>query len=332
VAKAKDLVINIKPVPAPTPDDRPTRIYLASSWRNGHQPFMVKLLREAGFEVYDFRQPQEGNPEGGFRWSDVNPGWENATPEEFKEMLRHPVALDGFERDMAALVECDICVLLMPCGRSAHLELGWAIGHGIPSCVTILDKCEPELMYHMADAIHTSFLQTIKWCEDKRMELYLQRTSSQKESLQVDWGAQEARVVNEAVSGGESPRFVGPPLRFEFNKNDVPVNPLRRMKAYDHASSSLMSNARWYYRQNLDVLVDLQRYRDALYIATRQPATSQETAHALYGDFAAEYNRLAEQTSETDRDGMTMYRHFTDQDHRLGAQLMMTRPSPVPLY
>lgn len=38
------------------------RIYLASSWRNEHQPRILALLRDAGHEVYDFRHPQAVAP------------------------------------------------------------------------------------------------------------------------------------------------------------------------------------------------------------------------------------------------------------------------------
>ena len=49
------------------------RIYVASSWRNQHQPRVVGLLRELGHEVYDFLNPEPGN--AGFRWLDVFPNW-----------------------------------------------------------------------------------------------------------------------------------------------------------------------------------------------------------------------------------------------------------------
>ena len=34
------------------------RIYVASSWRNVYYPEVVTRLREAGHEVYDFRNPR----------------------------------------------------------------------------------------------------------------------------------------------------------------------------------------------------------------------------------------------------------------------------------
>ena len=33
------------------------KIYVASSWRNEYYPEVVEKLREAGHEVYDFRNP-----------------------------------------------------------------------------------------------------------------------------------------------------------------------------------------------------------------------------------------------------------------------------------
>ena len=37
------------------------KIYVASSWRNAQQPAVVARLREAGHEVYDFRNPAPAN-------------------------------------------------------------------------------------------------------------------------------------------------------------------------------------------------------------------------------------------------------------------------------
>ena len=45
------------------------KIYVASSWRNEYYPEVVAKLREAGHDVYDFRNPPSGDP--GFKWSGV---------------------------------------------------------------------------------------------------------------------------------------------------------------------------------------------------------------------------------------------------------------------
>ena len=46
------------------------RIYVASSWRNKRLDKIVAELREAGHEVFDFRETR------GFSWSKVDPGWQ----------------------------------------------------------------------------------------------------------------------------------------------------------------------------------------------------------------------------------------------------------------
>lgn len=123
------------------------KVYVASSWRNEHQPSVVKALRDAGHEVYDFKAPAPGD--NGFHWTEIDGGWKNWTPERFRTALDHPIARAGYKKDMDALDECNVCVLVMPCGRSAHLEAGFAIGAGKPTFILLSDG-EPELMYKMA--------------------------------------------------------------------------------------------------------------------------------------------------------------------------------------
>lgn len=49
------------------------RIYVASSWQNGRQPGVVRALRRAGHEVYDFHEPKPR--ESGFSWAEIDPKW-----------------------------------------------------------------------------------------------------------------------------------------------------------------------------------------------------------------------------------------------------------------
>lgn len=69
---------------------------------------------------------------------------------QIRAMLRHPAAEDGFTLDMGALAWCEACVLVLPCGRSAHLEAGWAAGAG-KLTVALLADGEPDLMWKMLD-------------------------------------------------------------------------------------------------------------------------------------------------------------------------------------
>jgi nucleoside 2-deoxyribosyltransferase len=130
------------------------KVYVASSWRNVHQLTVVNILREAGHVVYDFKNPAPGS--NGFHWSEIDPAWKGWTPEQFDQALKHPIAAEGFRRDMNALQACDACVLVLPCGRSAHTELGWAAGAGKVTIVLMQESDEPELMYLMCSGVCTS--------------------------------------------------------------------------------------------------------------------------------------------------------------------------------
>lgn len=127
------------------------RIYIASSWRNRHQPGVLELLRQQGHEVYDFRNPRRGDH--GFSWTQIDPHWLGWDPAMFRQALIHPVAMDGFASDAKALRACQCCVLVLPSGRSAHLEAGFAAGMGKKLIVYMPEPCEPELMYSWAEKI-----------------------------------------------------------------------------------------------------------------------------------------------------------------------------------
>lgn len=137
-----------------------SKIYLASSWRNQDQQRIVKLLREAGHEVYDFEHAsydasnQAGSREqAGFTWSKVDPDYQQWTVADYQQALKHPIAEYGFQRDLDAMNWADTCVLLLPCGRSAHAEAGWMKGAGKRVFVLVEHLEEAELMYRLFDAV-----------------------------------------------------------------------------------------------------------------------------------------------------------------------------------
>lgn len=145
------------------------RIYVASSWRNDYQPEVVRALREVGHDVYDFRNPAEGNH--GFDWADIDPGWKSWTGDQYRRALQHPIAKGGFSLDFSGMQSADACVLLLPCGRSAHLEAGWFVGAGRPLLI-LGEPPEAELMYAMADSLHGglgSLLLRLQEIEDREL-------------------------------------------------------------------------------------------------------------------------------------------------------------------
>ena len=129
------------------------KLYVASSWRNPHQPVVVKELRDLGHEIYDFRQPTPDD--NGFHWSEIDRAWEKWTVEQYRKALSNSIAERGFKRDFDAMAWADACILVMPCGRSAHLEAGWCVGVGKPVAILfpVGVAIEPELMIKMCNGI-----------------------------------------------------------------------------------------------------------------------------------------------------------------------------------
>ena len=186
------------------------KIYVASSWRNPYFADVVSLLRSAGHEVYDFRNPPHGGH--GFKWAEIAPdmgvgvracagsaagaggagcagagagagggapgvvgavgaatGSGSAATEwtfdQYRQGLKHPKAERQFAADLEAMLWADTCVLVLPCGRSAHTEAGWFSGRGLKTIAYIPQFDEPELMYKLFDAIvatPTELLEALK--------------------------------------------------------------------------------------------------------------------------------------------------------------------------
>lgn len=127
------------------------RVYAASSWRNKYQPEIVKFLRGFGHDVYDFRSPTGAK---GFAWSDIDPAWEAWTRENYRELLlNHQRAAQGFMADYRAMQWADTCILILPAGRSAHIEAGYFNGANKRLIVYMPESQEPNLMYLMAQHI-----------------------------------------------------------------------------------------------------------------------------------------------------------------------------------
>jgi len=126
-------------------------VYLIGSLKNPRIPDVAEALRNAGYEVVDdWYAP---GPEADDWWQ----RYEKRRGRNFREALRGLHVQHVFEFDKYHLDRCDIAVLVMPAGKSAHLELGYAIGRGKHGFI-LLDK-EPERFDIMArfarDVVYT---------------------------------------------------------------------------------------------------------------------------------------------------------------------------------
>lgn len=142
------------------------KIYVASSWRNQIQPYVVEFLRVHGHEVYDFRNPvyrfrishnhidelKSFEGDTGFHWSEIDPAWQEWTKETYRKNLNHPIAVSGFDNDFGAMEWADVFIGVQPFGRSASIGMGWAAGKG-KKTILLLASGEPELMVKVFDHI-----------------------------------------------------------------------------------------------------------------------------------------------------------------------------------
>lgn len=123
-------------------------IYIIGSLKNPEIPYIANRLEDAGFEAFaDWFSPGEQADQ---MWQE----YERLRGRTYKQAINGYHAHHVFAFDKTHLDRCDAAVLVMPAGRSAHLELGYTIGRGKLGFV-LFDK-EPErydVMYRFATDI-----------------------------------------------------------------------------------------------------------------------------------------------------------------------------------
>jgi nucleoside 2-deoxyribosyltransferase len=133
-------------------------IYLIGSLRNSNVPKIAEVLRSRGFEVFD--------------------DWHSAGPEAddflrdhykfrglgYKDAIHSYAAKHIFEFDEHHLNRADIGVLVMPAGKSGHLELGYMVGQGkegyvlfdsVPDRVDIMYNFCTDVFFDLDEMVDT---------------------------------------------------------------------------------------------------------------------------------------------------------------------------------
>lgn len=124
------------------------RLYVIGSLRNPRVPEVGNWLRVLGFQVFD--DWYSCGPEADDKWQE----YEKQRGRSFDEALRSPFAQSVFQLDYTHLNQSDAVVLVMPAGKSAHLELGYMVGKGKPAF--ILFDGEPDRWDTMYQFVFTS--------------------------------------------------------------------------------------------------------------------------------------------------------------------------------
>ena len=125
------------------------KIYIASSWKNsGDCIRLATYLRSKGHEIDCFCEPREGR----FIFSfDKLPNLNvhnGITIMEIEEVQK------AFQEDKKWIEWSDAVLLVLPCGKSAHLEAGYAKGGGKKLFIIgEFPKNEFDVMYGFADGL-----------------------------------------------------------------------------------------------------------------------------------------------------------------------------------
>lgn len=138
------------------------KIYVCSSWKNEIYPTMLEFLRRnCHCDVWDWRNPPSGDR--GFSWSEIDEKWQSWTVSSYKSGLATKRAWHGFLLDKHGIDTADKVILLLPSGRSSHLEAGYAVGNGKPLAIFMPEGEGADLMYKFAQLITNDWSELGGW-------------------------------------------------------------------------------------------------------------------------------------------------------------------------
>ena len=136
------------------------RIYLIGSLRNAEVAKLGNLLRNEGFDIFD--DWHAAGPEADDFWQK----YEIAKGNNFRQALAGAAAQNVFAFDKRNLDASDAVIMVMPAGKSGHLELGYMAGKGKKTCIFM--NGEPErfdVMYNFADYVALNEAEVIEWAK-----------------------------------------------------------------------------------------------------------------------------------------------------------------------
>jgi hypothetical protein len=151
------------------------KIYLAGSWRYAEtiREYLKYFRKQERFEVDCFCDQEGGRI--GFNIRECLERWgDDVRNVDAITALEHPAVADkfhiAFAEDKKWLDWCECVVMMMPCGKSAHLEAGYVKGQGkllFIYWMADLVKGEFDNMYQFADGMFRNdnlygLIETIK--------------------------------------------------------------------------------------------------------------------------------------------------------------------------
>lgn len=131
-------------------------IYLIGSLRNSEVPKIALELRLAGFEVFD--EWYAAGEKADDAWRDYEKGRGFTYEQAIRESL---AAAHVFEFDYRHITRADAAILVLPAGKSGHLELGWVAGRGKPTYILLDSPDRWDVMYKFATLVTTDLNEII---------------------------------------------------------------------------------------------------------------------------------------------------------------------------
>ena len=132
-------------------------IYLIGSLRNPKIPVIGNKLRKVGIDVFD--EWHDAGPEADDYWKKD----QQTRGRTYLEALESYAADHVFEFDKFHLDRCDGAILILPAGRSGHIELGYMIGRCKPSYVLLNKESDRwDVMYRFATGVFFDLEELIK--------------------------------------------------------------------------------------------------------------------------------------------------------------------------
>lgn len=126
-------------------------LYLIGSLRNENVKSIANNLRTLSLDVFD--DWMAAGPEADDYWKT----YETGRGKGYKDALLGYAAQHVFHFDKSHLDRCDAAVLVLPAGRSGHLELGYVIGSGKPGFILLdgdyLEEGRFDVMYNFATKV-----------------------------------------------------------------------------------------------------------------------------------------------------------------------------------
>lgn len=134
------------------------KVYLIGSLRNPIIPALGEEIRKLGYDVFD--DWHAAGPEADDEWR----RYEKERGHSYIQALEGYAAKHVFEFDKRHLDSADVGVLVLPAGKSGHLELGYLIGQQKPTAILLdQDYDRYDVMYRFAEAVVDSEKGLLEW-------------------------------------------------------------------------------------------------------------------------------------------------------------------------